>query len=165
MNRFDQPFRNALGEYISYLLLIVESTDWRVQISSEYPDGEDAMASIECIYGRRLANLRLCKDFPTLKPEQQRHTLVHEILHIVTDACDNVIQNADLPAVLGRPAYTILNATWRTQVEYLTDTLAYAIDELLDGRTKHDRLWENVLRAERGELPIPDPDTIVIPAA
>lgn len=159
MNRFDETFKTAIGEYVSYLQIILEIQDWRITLLGTYAEG-DAAASIKCVYGRRIAELALAKEFFEFPAEQQRHYIVHELVHVITDGCDNVIENG-LDEILGKPAWVVLRETWRVQIEYLTDQLTYVVNELLDGRSNHDRLWQNVLRAEQGELPIPDPDSIV----
>ena len=158
--RFSELFKQAFGDYISYLQLVLEIQDWRIVLLADYPDGTDVSADIKCVYGQRIAELRLAKGFHDEDPVRLRHVIVHELVHILTDGCDNVIDNG-LDILLGKPAFTVLKEAFDVQVEYLTDQLAYVIDELLDGRAIHDRRWENVLRAERDELPLPDPDTRV----
>lgn len=159
-HRFSELFKQAIDDYISYLQLVLEIQDWRIVLLAEYPDGTDVSASIKCVYGQRIAELHLAKGLFDEEPERQRHVIVHELVHILTDGCDNVIDNG-LDILLGKPAFTVLKEAFDVQIEYLTDHLTYVINELLDGRPNHDRRWENVLRAEHDELPLPDPDTIV----
>lgn len=160
-HRFTPLFKQAIGDYVSYVQLILELRDWRITLLGEYAGG-DAAASMKCVYGQRVGQLALAKEFFDFEPERQRHYLVHEMTHILTDGCDNVIENG-LDEILGKPAWVVLRESWRVQVEYLTDQLTYVIVDLMTEIPRHDRLWENVLRAERDELPIPDPDTVVEP--
>lgn len=155
-DRFSDLFKKALADWVTYLQVILEIQDWRIELLGTYPT-EDAAASMKCIYGQRVGSLSLAKDFFEFEPHKQRHYLVHELAHVLTDGCDNVIENG-LDVILGRSAFTVLREAWVVQIEYLTDQITYIVDELLDGRANHDRLWTNVLRAERDELPIPDPD-------
>lgn len=158
VNRFSELFTRALGAYITHLQAMFEIQDWRIELLGTYPDTTDAAASMKCIYGQRLAQLALSKEFFDYPSDRQRHYIVHEIVHVITDGCDNVIENG-LSTVMGMPAFTVLQEAWRVQVEYLTDHLTYAFVDLLVDGPKHDRLWENVLRAERDELPLPNPET------
>lgn len=158
-DRFTDLFKKALAEYVTYLQAILEISDWRIELLGTYPDGDDAAAMIKCTYGQRVAQVSLCKDFFEYDGDRQRHYLVHEIVHVLTDGCDNVIENG-LSILLGMPAFTVLQEAWRVQVEYLTDHLAYCFIDMITGRVRHDRLWENLLRAERDELPVPDPDEV-----
>jgi hypothetical protein len=162
-NRFTPLFKQAIGNYVSYVQLVLELQDWRITLLAAYPDG-DAAASMKCVYGQRLGELALCRDFFEFEPDRQRHYIVHELTHILTDGCDNVIENG-LDEILGKPAWVVLREAWRVQVEYLTDQLTYVIVDLMTEIPRHDRLWENVLRAERDELPLPDPATGVELAA
>lgn len=155
-DRFTDLFKTALGEYITYLQEVLEIRDWRIELLGTYPYSTDAAASMKCIYGQRLGSLALAKDFFDNTPARQRHYIVHELAHVITDGCDNVIENG-LDVLLGRPAFTVLQEAWRVQLEYLTDQVTYIVDDLLDGRPVHDRLWGNVLRAEQDEPPIPEP--------
>lgn len=158
--RFSETFKQAIGSYVSYLQIVLELQDWRITLRGEYPDGGDAAASMKCVYGQRVGELSLARDFFTFEPDRQRHYIVHELAHILTDGCDNVIENG-IDEILGKPAWVVLREAWRVQVEYLTDQVTYIVVDLVTGIGRHDRLWENVMRAERDELPIPDPDTAV----
>lgn len=158
-DRFSQLFKDALAGYVSYWLEHLELVGWRIQLQTDPPDSSGAAASMRCVYGRRVGELCLASDFFEYKPDLQRHYLVHELVHVLTDGCDNVIAEGGLDVLLGRPAFAVLSEAWRVQVEYLTDHLAYVVVDLVLGFPRHDRLWANVLRAEQGELPIPDPDT------
>lgn len=157
-HRYTPLFKQALADYVTYVQLILELRDWRITLLGEYSANESA-ASMKCIYGRRVGELCLAKDFFDFPATNQRHYLIHELTHILTDGCDNVIENG-LDTLLGKPAHAVLQAAWLVQVEYLVDQLTYVLDDLMVGIPRHDRLWENLMRAERDELPLPDPATI-----
>lgn len=154
-DRFTEPFKVALADYCAHVMRLLEMNDWRLTLLDELPANGQAAASIECIYGRRVADLRLEQHFADNAPDKQQHYIVHEIVHLLTDGIDNVIENG-VETLIGRPAYTVLHEAWDVQVEYLTDHLAYVLVDLMDGPNSQ-RLWENVLRAERGEEPLPEP--------
>ena len=55
--------------------------DWAIAIIRGQPDNEDT-ASIECVFGRKIANVKLSDDFlEESTPEEQRQTLCHELAH------------------------------------------------------------------------------------
>ena len=159
MLRFDERFLEAFGQYTTYIMEMMEIKDWRVKLVDDPPDGEDAAASVKCIKGRRNATLRLCMDFFDYPSEDQRHYLIHELCHIFNDGLDKISET--VMAGLSMSAYSQFEAAWIIALENHTDQLAYVIGELVEGYSRHDRLWANVIRAERGELPLPDPDTVV----
>lgn len=134
------------------MLHLLELDNWRLALLEGFPPAEDAAAEIKCIYGRRVAEMKLQQDFFDYKPEDQQHYIVHELVHILVDGLDTVIDNG-VDILIGKPAFTVLHQAWLLQVEYLVDHLAYVFVDVFDGPNSA-RLWENVLRAERGEAPI-----------
>lgn len=154
MNRFSEPFKTALGEYCTHVLRLLEMDNWRLTLIDDFPPSADAAAEIRCIYGRRVGEMKLQQGFFDDSSEQQQHYVVHEIVHMMVDGIDNVIENG-VETLIGRPAYTVLHEAWNVQVEYLVDHLAYVLVDLMDGPNSIG-LWENVLRAERGEDPLPE---------
>jgi hypothetical protein len=69
-----------LGGYIRQLANALALRDWQFTISDK-PCDEDAVASILATAGRKRAQIRLAWNFRDLDPEEQRHTIVHELLH------------------------------------------------------------------------------------
>lgn len=45
--------------------------------------GQPAAASVSCVWGRRIANMNVAPDIVKWRPEEQRHVIVHELIHVV----------------------------------------------------------------------------------
>jgi hypothetical protein len=97
--------------------------DWRFDIVL-VPE-LDSMASIECTPNRQHAVIRLGEQYFDSDAEQQRHCLVHELVHphldgIRTAAC--TIQDA-----VGQQTYGVFARNHDDQLERATDQLATMI--------------------------------------
>jgi hypothetical protein len=68
-------------EYTRQIAVSMGLGGWVIE-ESETPAEEGALATIEPTYGQRHAKLSLCKEWETLTPEEQRDTIVHELLHV-----------------------------------------------------------------------------------
>ena len=147
-DRFGKRFKSALGEYVTYLLDMLEIRDWRIRLDSTPPDDVECATAIKCVYGRRTAGIKLSRDFFDFPPDDQRHYIVHELCHVLTDGLDNVIENG-VESLIGKPAFTVLVEAWHVQLEYLTDHLAYIVEGLIAGGKRGDRLWKAVIAAEQ----------------
>ena len=75
------PRRQAWVPYIRDIADRLRLRDWTVRVKDDGPEGRDDHASVQCVYGRKLANIRLSDEFLGDDPEEQRHTVVHELLH------------------------------------------------------------------------------------
>ena len=54
--------------------------DWQVDIHEDLPSG-DGFASVDPPHGRKIANVRFSEDFLNSNAKEQRHTVVHELVH------------------------------------------------------------------------------------
>jgi hypothetical protein len=116
----------VLGQYIRGVANLMELRDWEFRLARDASENPDAQASVEPTYGQKHAVIRVCSDFRTLKPERQRHCIVHELIHChLRDACDVI--RCTLPNLLGRPTFDALWEPHRQQIEYATDALAAVI--------------------------------------
>ena len=100
--------------------------DWRIELSDEYPEKEDAAAQVNCVYGRKLAHIRLAKEWGTYSKEEQRHYLVHELVHPHIEPMFCMVEN-DMKGVLGNQAYEVLIWPYRRTMEFTVDGLASVI--------------------------------------
>lgn len=103
--------------------------DWRINIHvapTTASDGNDAAASVTVIYGRKIAHIEISPEFERLDPEEQRHVMVHEFLHIHTRQTRDLICES-LPSTLGRPAFDSFLSGWTLLDEHAIDALASAI--------------------------------------
>jgi hypothetical protein len=66
--------------YVRELADLLALKDWQVVVSEEKPDG-DAIASVNCCDGRKLATVKLSEGFFSDSIEDQRQTITHELIH------------------------------------------------------------------------------------
>lgn len=117
--------RNAVTKYLNVLQAHMELRDWDVAVSEEECEN-DYDARIYLTYGRKLARIVLSPDFLSGTPEEQRHTLVHELVHCHLEPACNMVQN-DLQTPLNKSADMLFWAGFRRQMEYGVDALACAL--------------------------------------
>lgn len=103
--------------------------DWTIKIEGQHVDGDDgaAMAETRVTYGRKVAVVRFCHDFAELTPEEQRHTVVHELLHCHLDQVATPVENG-LEQLIGRPAYTVLFEHVRVAIELAVDAITDVLE-------------------------------------
>lgn len=89
-------------------------------------DGGDAMASVECVWGRRKASIVVTPDILNYSPEEQRETIVHELIHIVHWGVKALVTTTVAPMV-GSQAWTAFDPALTKADEDATDAMARAI--------------------------------------
>lgn len=119
-----------LGRWLREQANTLGPHDWTLVLSHEPAADPDAGADIAVLFGRRHATIHLARDFATESPEDQRHYLTHELLHIHLDPCDSLLRQA-LPDALGTTAWKILEEAQRERIEHAVDALAAAIAPML----------------------------------
>lgn len=90
-------YANALSDHVGL-------RDWQIRISRDTCE-EPFAAIVEPWYGRKVASIKLNEDWDTDSPEEQRGTMVHELLHChinpIRDVFDTYIEHhqddIDLP--------------------------------------------------------------------
>jgi hypothetical protein len=101
--------------------------DWDHDAGHDLPEGHYAEgcegASIQTIYGRRHAVLRLGDGFREYAPDKQRQYLVHELVHCHVNRLLDFV-DTDLKGILGRPTWDLLSAAFERELEYAVDALA-----------------------------------------
>jgi hypothetical protein len=75
------PRKQRFSAYLRRLADALKLSDWRVEIDDRPPDSGRATAEVECVYGRRYAVVRLSERFLEQPPDEQRNSLVHELIH------------------------------------------------------------------------------------
>lgn len=70
----------VVREYAEDLASYMGLADWTIQVTFESCT-DDTLAEIECVYGQRLARITLVKHWLCMPREDQRDTLVHELVH------------------------------------------------------------------------------------
>ena len=120
-----KPEQKALGEYVRLVADMLELRDWTIELSEE-PAPADSYGHITNTYGRKLAVLKLAPDFRSLTASQQRHTVVHELVHCHLESATNMVLN-DLESHLAKQADQLFWEGFKRQIEYGVDALASAI--------------------------------------
>jgi hypothetical protein len=117
--------RRSLAKYVSAIAVTLGLRDWTLSFPEDPPENDDAIASVECIYGRRMASVRFDADFLSFSCEDQRVAVLHELIHVhfwhrrqaTKDALEGI----------GREAREIAFDAITLGDEYGTDAVADAI--------------------------------------
>jgi hypothetical protein len=117
--------RKALGAYVRYIANELNLRDWTIHICHA-PAEEGRAGGCRCTDGMREATLWFGWNFCDLDAEEQRETVVHELLHIHHDGCWKMVQT-DLAEALGAPTYHVFCDSYRRSMEFMIDALAKAI--------------------------------------
>ena len=92
----------------------------------EGPEGAQAAASWEGVYGRHRGVIQVSRDFDHFPPEHQRVYIVHELLHAHTEQVRSLVRTSLAP-VMGQAAYDVFMSAYTQADELATDALAEAI--------------------------------------
>lgn len=119
-------------ELCRYLRAIADDLalrDWTIVVKRE-PAETGANAQVRPIVGRKLAELRFAWDFRDDLPERQRHTVVHELLHLHFASAQHAIE-FDLAKhhALNDHEHEIIWQSFLRQFEYGIDGIADGVAE------------------------------------
>ena len=117
------------NDYIHTIREHLRLRDWNLLLGTSVPDNTDHLACITPTYGRQVARIELSHAFLTDTPENQRQTIVHELLHLHTNRAANVLDRV----IDGRSeGWLHLSKEFHTEaIEYTTDILADIIAPFL----------------------------------
>jgi hypothetical protein len=123
--------RERWQAYVRTIADALRLKDWEFDIVQQAPSGDDSIASVQPVYGRKLAILRLSEGFLNDSYVEQRHTLVHELIHCHAAPLQRLLESEEH-----------MTAGARQAIEYCVDGLADAIAPLLplppaDTRSQH----------------------------
>lgn len=117
--------RKALLNYIRWAANELELRDWTITLDRA-PCASNLMGHVHCTNGARDLQIAVNADFKDYTPEEQRETIVHELVHVHWDPCWKMVQS-DLGDALGKPVYYVFCDSYRRAMEYGVDGLAKAI--------------------------------------
>ena len=122
---------------MNYLQEHLNLINWEIQLNHEPADLDGFFgASIKPTYGRKVAVLRLCHDFFSYPVETMEHFLTHELCHLLSADVDDVIDNGP-EELMGKPAFTIFESSYRMHNERMVDHIAVFVQQLLsDGERR-----------------------------
>lgn len=116
-----------LEGYLLKLARLLRIRNWAFRVMHHPLDTDDsAIAKVEPIPHRCIADIKLCWNFAQYPPEAKRQVLVHELLHCVIEPMI-AIPRMSLCSQLGQPAYDVFWEVFRQQMEYAVDHLADVI--------------------------------------
>ena len=111
----------ALETYVAACLPVLNLANWKVTILTDVAP-EDRYADIEPNDQAQTASLRVGNLFWTQKPDDQRLTIVHELLHLHLCRLDQTVDR--LEPVLGSAAWAPWAAVYEDVYERATDAIA-----------------------------------------
>lgn len=117
--------RKALLRYMRWVANEMELRDWELELD---PDqcAEDVAGHCQVTGGLRHARISVASNFREHSPEEQRDTIVHELVHIHLDGSWRMVQH-DLGDALGKPVYYVFCDSYRRAMELGVDALSKSI--------------------------------------
>ena len=119
----------ALEAYVAACLPILNLGNWKVTILTDVAP-EDRYADIEPNDQAQTANLRVGNLFWAQKPDEQRLTIVHELIHLHLCRLDQTVDR--LEPVLGSAAWAPWAAVYEDVYERATDAIAEILAPQVD---------------------------------
>ena len=119
---------NKLEVYVRDCAALLNLGSWKISVLSDTAP-EDRYADIEVHSQAASATLRVGNLFWNQKPEDQRLTICHELLHIHLGMADHAV--SALEDVLGTAAWTPWHAVYEDHYERGTDAIAELLAPML----------------------------------
>jgi hypothetical protein len=144
----EEEVRRVLA-WCRYLLVTLRCSHWSVVLADELvqkeEEEEDVVARMHSHAENQVAVLQLCHNWHTKTPGERRHTLVHELLHLVAKEPDR-IANAWLTQLATKRGFAMVqyNEAMERMVDHLASVLAPFLPQydaeplLLDERVGND---------------------------
>lgn len=149
MSRYSPQFKKAITAWLNHVMPFMGISAWEINLLESPPSSDDAGACIDCIYGRKVANLELSLDFYSFPRHTQEHYLIHELVHVMFNAIDDVIDHSNLETIMGKPAQIVFTANYNTAMEGVVDQVAETIRSMFTGGRNYKRLFDAVIEAEK----------------
>lgn len=118
--------REALLDYTRWIADEIGLRDWAFEFPGGEPDNENWGADVECLPGRKVANIRFRGDCREWDLDTLRATICHELVHCHLAPLQHQCEN-DLDGLLGRPSAEVFFNGFRRNLEYAVDAVAEAI--------------------------------------
>ncbi len=127
---WNQPLRDQLAQYLKDLSLLMKLTDWDIRVDWSKKADNENLAEIIATYGQKRAILRLGKAFLKDTAGDQRHTLVHELVHChISNIMDLVWATHD--QVLTNKQSKMLEPSFELSMETTVDGIADAVAPMM----------------------------------
>lgn len=122
----DEERRRYWQAYVDELRQLMELRDWEVRLEREPTNRDEAFANVECLYGRKLAALKLSEDWEEHPPEAQRWAIAHELIHCHLTHAADLVNDGLLANELGDTSYHLFKRAFLRAFEYGVDGIAKA---------------------------------------
>ena len=127
-SRVDGGHPDPFADYVRVVANTLGLTDWEIKVRwGDLPD--DTLARVHPSYARRSAEIIFGEAFLNSRPEEQRDTVVHELLHLHFSMADELVSDT-LPSLLGSPAFKAFENSLDLAMEYAIDAIAVGIGEM-----------------------------------
>jgi len=113
--------RSSLERYLSEAQQILNLGQWKIELGDS-PCEEDALAEIEVSENLWQAKIRVAHGFFKEKPEEQRDTIAHELIHVHTAGIERARDRME--KTLGELAWPVFQSSMENEVERAVDALA-----------------------------------------
>lgn len=122
--------RDALHAWVADVRAHLLLAHWRIDIPDEWPpEGDEVIAGINPCDGRYVATIRFGPSFWNRSPDEQRATLVHELLHLHHVRLTDVIRLGDWREQIGQAVYDGVYSSVKREAEYMVDALTSIVAE------------------------------------
>lgn len=118
--------RRQVGKYLRRLADKLELRDWTVHLMHAEPHNPNHGAAMEATYGQRHVRVWIRSDLFDYSPEEQRQTLVHELVHVHTSAMVAMVRET-LPGQMAPGAHEVFEREFTRQMEHAVDAMAEAV--------------------------------------
>lgn len=112
--------RKEFEPYVRLLADRLGLKDWSFEVEDYEPNNCEAIAAIHIVTGRKFAVIRFRADLLKETPQQQRHTVIHELIHAHFALVNGFVCGG------GQPGESLSLA-----LEYAVDGLADAVAPLM----------------------------------
>jgi hypothetical protein len=121
----------SLYAYVRVLANTLGLTDWEIEVDDDAAHlPADTLARVNVPTGRRTARISLGAEYANCTPEDQRNTLVHELLHCHFDTVSDLAERT-LRRQLGAAAWDVYEEAQELLLEQAIDAVAVAVGEFL----------------------------------
>ncbi len=116
----------VLERYIQAIAQRMGLRDWEIVVRNEA--ATRGKAQCQAIVGRKVAIIRVGHDFMDWSADDQRHAVVHELVHPHFENAWNVVElDLDESRALSQQAFDLMYKTFTRQMEYGVDGIAAVI--------------------------------------
>lgn len=120
----------TLTMYVAECRAIMRLDQWDVVVDSK-PTKPGRAGMMITVAGRYVSHLRVSRTFFARDPHEQRHTVCHELLHLLTVHVTDQVRVGRYSDALSDPIYHTLNSDVVRHVEYAVDHLANLLAPML----------------------------------